>query len=584
MRNVDGEVILWDVVKQTALATFPDTCGSVAFSPDGSVLAMSARGGYVRLASFVPGEGWTMLKRDAAPAGANIIAPAAALDIIKSLAFSRDGKWLATASTAMPDLEKGLATHRIEISLWNTATGQKERNLKISTGEVQQLAFSPNSKRLGSANGASAAVWDLEGDKPPLEIAGLGSQTASVDFSPDGQRLAIGGKEQTVSIRDATTGKELMALHGHTAQVRSLAFNAGGPEPGRWLASGGDDGAVRVWDTKEGQGGTTLTGLPMSMRHVTISPDGRRLAACAMGRVKIWDLATGTGLAELDAHAVRTAFSPDGERIVTVGGLLVDHTQPGEVTVWEAATGRRLQDLPGHALLGNIAAWSPDGRRILTGCANFGRDPVRAGDVKIWDAETYRELRSFRPIDDKVAHGGGKVAKDDAALIMDAVYSPDCRTVVLVGVHDTALLCDAETGDRIRVFKGHKAGVLSAAISRDGALLATGGGAGDLIIRELATGTIRHKLSQTGVIWSVAFNGDGSRLASADFDQKERLQGETKLWDTSTGTEILTLPGQFSVSFSPKDGRLASVLSGSILRPGTVVLFDGSPAPGGNSK
>jgi tetratricopeptide (TPR) repeat protein len=107
-----------------------------------------------------------------------------------------------------------------------------------------------------------------------------------VAFSPDGQRLASGGWDNTKKIWDSATGQELFSLNGHAGGVISVAFS---PD-GRRLASGSYDNTVKIWDSSTGQELFDLKGRAGVVQSVAFSPDGYRLASANRdGSIHLWE-------------------------------------------------------------------------------------------------------------------------------------------------------------------------------------------------------------------------------------------------------------------------------------------------------
>ncbi len=108
-------------------------------------------------------------------------------------------------------------------------------------------------------------------------------------FSPDGKRLATGGKKNTVIIWDVETGRELQTLEGHNGEVYTVAFSP--DEEGRWIASGGEDSAVKIWDSHSGTLVRNFRGHKGLVSSLAFSPDGRRLVSGSRDTtVKVWDM------------------------------------------------------------------------------------------------------------------------------------------------------------------------------------------------------------------------------------------------------------------------------------------------------
>jgi WD40 repeat protein len=192
-----------------------------------------------------------------------------------SVAFSPDGKLLAAAnSSGVQLLEVGTKSIR-----------------DIKGESLSSVAFDSEGSRFATAGWTgTVAIWKLDSfDAPRRAIPDLG-ELKSVAFSPDGKQVAVAGRG-AVTVWDATTGKSVHNWSGRYTSYRpnSVAYSASGS----FLASGHDDGTVRVWDSKTGEELQTLkvevVGPGRSVHCVRFSPDGSRIAAgCGDGSIRIW--------------------------------------------------------------------------------------------------------------------------------------------------------------------------------------------------------------------------------------------------------------------------------------------------------
>ena len=154
--------------------------------------------------------------------------------------------------------------------------------------------------------------------------------------------------------------------------------------------------------------------------------------------------------------AVRSAaFSPDGRRIVTASD---DRT----ARVWDVQTGEEIAALREHTAPVRSAVFSPDGLRVVStqmaqrsGDVTSDNNTVTSNDsiALLWDALSGRVIRRFE------GHG---------AQVYDATFSPDGKRIVTASADNTARIWDAATGATIAVLNGHSGSVLSAAFSRQG--------------------------------------------------------------------------------------------------------------------
>jgi WD40 repeat protein len=552
--SMDGTVKVWDAQTGQEMLTWRQrgTVNSVAFSPDGKRLAG---------ASPVRRQGVTVW--DAQTGQELFILEGAGWRVV----YSPDGKHLASASYGEDRTVK----------VWDAQTGQELFTLQGHSGPVQDVAYSPDGKRLASTGGQgdnSVKVWDAQTGQELLTLKGHTGWVSCVVFSPDGKRLASGSFDQTVKVWDAQTGQELLTHKGHSAFVFGVAFS---PD-GRHLASASEDRTVKVRLAQAVQKALTLNGQAGPVASVAFSPDGKRLVSTGStgspvlreGKGKVWDAQTGQELLALQGAFRSVVFSPDGKRLAsaaTVPGI----SEPGkpkavepkgqavELKVWDAQTGQELLALRLKEWLGIgggfSVAFSPDGKRLASGGTAFGRD-LRSptAELKVWDAQTGRELLTVQGPSDSVA------------------FSPD-GTRLVGASNKTVKVWDAQTGQELLTFDREGfSGPQKVIFSPDGTRLAGGSGA-EVKVWDAQTGQELLALrGHNGGVNNVAFSPDGTRLASASTD------ATVKVWDAETGQELLTVEGHSDrvngVAFSPDGHRLAAGAA-----DGTVKIWDATPLP-----
>ncbi|WP_243717327.1 protein kinase [Actinomadura sp. KC345] len=271
---------------------------SVAFSPDGKLLASCSNDETVRL--------WDAATRRLV--GRPLTGHT---DSVGEVAFSPDGKLLAAGGSDATVRFWDVATH---VPVGGPLTGHND--------SVYSMAFSPDGKLLAVSDDDTVWLWDVAARTTVgrLRIAtDPHSLVVGVAFSPDGRTLAV-TDDDAAQLWDVGTRRPAgRPFAGHTDSVYSLAFSL----DGKLLATGSSDGTIRLWEVATHTPiGHPLTGHHQNIDSVAFSPDGKILASSSDDEtVRLWDVASrrpiGRSLADHSDGVNSVAFSPDGKLLAT---------------------------------------------------------------------------------------------------------------------------------------------------------------------------------------------------------------------------------------------------------------------------
>jgi WD40 repeat protein len=530
--DLDGWLIVRDAAtggRPRSWRLDPKGVNSIAFSPDGKLLAAAANSADL-----------TVWNAESAARAWTARTAAAADQVVWDVAFSGDGGILASAG------DDGRAI------LWGAHDGRQLRALE-AVAPVTAVALSQDGRVATAEQGGTVKVWRAATGELLVTLRGHQDRVWRVVFSGDGKLLATASSDGTAKLWNVDTGQEIhtfppgggQVFPPGGGQVLGVAFSPAPPillataarprQTGRTL-----DGEATLWTIEDapalifragpvadvafrGDGELLAAaagemgerdlatgaerrrpwcGAEASFAALSFSPDGRMLACGGTaGALRLWDLGSGRPAPVLAARGEgvgRTGFSVDGR-------LFAAAAPGGMVRVWSLPAG------------GAVAAWSPRfqvnalafdraGRRL----AAAGATAAGAGIAGVWEVASGRSLPAPPP---------------QAEALQAIAFSPDGKRLVTAGNNWRAQLWDAGTGKEMVSFLGHTAGVFGAAFSPDGQRLATAGADGQTRLWDAARGLPLFTLSGHGSgLSGVVFSPDGKRLATASADGTVRLE------------------------------------------------------------
>ena len=286
----------------------------------------------------------------------------------------------------------------------------------VNTSGINDVQYFPDGTRLAIASSTGISIYDVNTDKVHATLTTDMTDAHNVSFSPNGQILASGDEDGLIRLWDVSTGehkKTFIAEHGRSLRV---LFSRDGDTLASWGSY-----EVNLWDV------TTSTHRKTSREYedfanVSVNSDGGILVSIDNKNdyIRLLDVITGEENKKLRGHTKNVesvAFSPDGK-------TLASGSRDRTIRLWDATTGKHKKTLKGHQKSINSIAFSADGKMLATAS--------RDNTVCLWDAITGTHKKTL---------------KGHTAAVNGAAFSPDGRTIVSWSNDRTIRLWDVDTGE-----------------------------------------------------------------------------------------------------------------------------------------
>jgi WD40 repeat protein len=448
----------------------------VLFTPDGRQLITVSNDKTIRVTEVATGDTVGVLRL---PIGLGDEGALLAADL------SPDGKRLAVGGQPF-----GRGAHGVLIHLIRVDSGQVEKVFTGHTQGISGLAFSRDGKWLASASAdCTARVYELTTGKSHV-FTGHTERLKSIAVSPDSKYLATVGAENSARLWSLETGKAVAELPPSAEPYFSVAWSPDSTA----LATGRRDGLLQLWSPAGTlkKDFTVVPGEKIELYNLAFSPDGQEVLYSGVidtGRAGLFNLATGKARIIFKGHnntVTHGSFSPDGKLVATAGGD--DH----ETLVWRVADGKVVQKIVGRGKSIWSVGWSKDSKTIAWGNTNrgdnsplerafrmdelaFGPGP-KEGFLRLPSSIGGYSLERIDFFKIAIKHNGKPLHVFESPYKGDRLYSFSLLTNgrAVMGGSFGMYLVDMRTNKIVRTYVGHSGLVLTVAPSPDGRYFLSG--------------------------------------------------------------------------------------------------------------
>lgn len=277
-------------------------------------------------------------------------------------------------------------------------------------------------------------------------ITGDSSSVNPVAITPDGKTLASGGDDGTIRLWNLQTGELKKTFKGHKSAVSVLVFS---PD-GQTLATGSADESIKLWNLQTGGLIHTLSGRSKGISAITMTPDSQTLVSGdRVGTIEFWNVKNGERINSFAGHEILVtslAMTPDGQ-------TLVSSSQDNTIKLWDVKTGQFFRTLtaPDSHHVFSVAI-SPNGQQIASGSWD--------GGIRLWHVKTGNLTQ---------------ILKTGSAPIDAVVFKPNGQTLVSGSADGSIRMWDVKTNKLRRTFSGHSGAINRMVMTPDGQMLVSSG-------------------------------------------------------------------------------------------------------------
>ncbi len=504
----DGTIRVWSLPQPAAqLAGHTLPVQAAAATADGKLIATASADKLIRLWAPAGGESTATLTGHEQP--------------VHSIAFRPDGAEVASGDAL------GF------VRFWDVAKAEPGMIAGAHDGPIRTVAYHPTAPQLltGSDDG-TIKLWQLP-LTPPTLLAGHTEAVQAIRVSRDGKLIVTGGADGQVRVVKPGVDEEPVVLAEQPGPVTALTFNG----DDKVIVSGSQTGFVKAWQVADSTAAFQFQGHTGGVTGIAIqplaadAPDSPLIATTGEdGTLRIWSLpAAPVPLESFSQQITHVVTSRDGKLLATSGLL---NNRPA-VAIRNLESNSHVTTLLGHAGPIRAMQFSADGTKLATGSDD--------GTARVWDLTDAKFPELSRYVGHEAAVTAVSISIDGALAVSGAA-------------NNTVKVWSTADGVETQNLAGHTAPIVALAMLPDGTAVS----AGDTSVRfwTLATGQQARTFAAPAAVTSMTLSSDGAQLIVGSTNNSLTAH------NPANGAPLFQLPGHLtpvrSIAFSGDGNRIAS--------------------------